>query len=277
MYFYKLIWKKIDMTRKIIISLILIIYFSVVLFSSDSVPILLMGKIKCNKKPIGINFQLVDEKGRITKSASNSNDGVFQQTLQSGYQYNTYFEGYILDSPESSLNIPPYQKYVEIQKDFSLKKLEPNLKLYSIVAFKSNDSVLTNEGIKQLTKLKEFIRSQSNLRMDFEIRISTLDCYFKSKKYKIDVMVKNKIKTKTMTLTPEKQSIMMIEARKNSINNYLSELKINSRNIIFTDESVINKNEKKVPIYDKKNKKSITVDDLFPENLTITIAKLYKF
>jgi hypothetical protein len=265
----------IKMRKKITILFILFLYCSSLLISGDSVPILLVGKIKNNNKPLGINFQFVDENGRISKSRSNSNEGEFQQTLQSGFEYSVYFEDYILDSPVNSIVIPPYKEYVEITKDFAVKKLEANLSLCKVNAFKSNDSALSDEGKHQLTHLKELIKSQPKLQIDFQIKISSVDCFFKSKKGTINVIVKNKSKKKSVTISPENQSIMMIEARKNAIKNYLSDLKINLRNFTFIDENIINKNDKKIPIIEKKSKKSST--NLILDNMSIVIIKVFKF
>jgi hypothetical protein len=263
------------MLKTNIILLLLLLLFNNILVSSDNVPVLIKGKIKNINIPIGINFQFVDENGRVTKSRSNSNEGEFQQVLQSGFEYSVYFEDYILDSPINSLVVPPYDKYVEIGKDFSVKKLEANLNICKVNTFKPNDSLLSDQGKHQLTHLKELIKSQPKLQMDFIIKISTIDCFFKTKKVNINAIEKNKPKKKSITLTPENQSVMMIEARKNSIKYILSELKINLRNISFAEESIINKNDKKIPKIDKKTKK--ITSDFIPENMIITIAKVFKF
>lgn len=263
------------MQRKLIIILILVLSFKIILISADNVPILLIGKITNNNKPLGINFQLVDENGKVTKSRSNSNEGEFQQTLPSGLNYSVYFEDYILENPQNSFVIPPCKEYIEIKKDFAVKKLETNLVICNVNAFKTNDSALSEEGRHQLIHLKELIKSQPKLQMEFLIKISTIDCFFKPQKGTINILVKNKSKTKSITISPEKQSVLMNEGRVNSIKNFLSEFKINLRNFTFVDESVINKNDKKIPKIDKKSKKKSA--DLIIENMNISISKVFKF
>ncbi|HRP02782.1 MAG TPA: hypothetical protein PLE30_09065 [Candidatus Kapabacteria bacterium] len=255
--------------NKLKISLIniLIIASALSLWAQSNVPILITGHIKFAGTPIGTDLRIVDADGKDYQLKSNK-DGTYQQVLNSGKEYNVFFEGYLLDNKANQINIAASKDYKELTYDFNVVKLDAGLELANLGAFESNQSKLSNKAINELNNLKELTKSQRAF-ITFDFIIKTNDNNFKVKSEKVKVEVKGKSKTKTVKLSVDAQRQKLFAEREEELYTKLAELKINKRNVnIIHDNSPMPKATKS-----KSKSKNNTITD---NNLIIKINKVSK-
>ncbi len=236
----------------------LLIVVATNIYAQDSVPILITGHINYNGKPVGTDIRIVDENGDSYKVKANSTDGSYQQSLKSGQKYHIFFNNYLIENGNNSIDIAPTSEYKEFTFNYNLIKVDAGYQVFKSIGFEKNKSTLTKEGIQYLKDLKELAKSQNSV-IYFDIVISTQDSDFKPKKEKVSEIVKGKTKLKNVTISVIDQSKRLYEEREKVLIDKLNELKINKRNCnIIYDNSVLTTNNTKIKSSNKSKVQSIT-------------------
>lgn len=133
------------------------------------------------REPIQTTVYFVDDAGDIIKAQSEIN-GQYSIVLPSGKDYVVVTEGYIALNTENILSIPKKKEYQEITMNMELNTISKGDVICTANAFTSNSNVINDEGLLQLLKLKQFLISNSNVKLN--IYISAEDTYFAGKKGK---------------------------------------------------------------------------------------------
>lgn len=133
------------------------------------------------REPIQTTIYFVDDAGDIIKAQSEIN-GQYSIVLPSGKDYVVVTEGYIALNTENTLSIPKKKEYQEITMNMELNTISKGDVICTANAFTSNSNVINDEGLLQLLKLKQFLISNSNVKLN--IYISAEDTYFAGKKGK---------------------------------------------------------------------------------------------
>lgn len=151
------------MVSSLVILFVLMFMNASVATADDGIPIVIKGKVtdKFSGKPTELEMVFVSEDGSKTKCNPNILDGHYQQVLTSGKSYTVYFVHFDVAREMYSINIPIYESYQEIERDWQVKKLAVGNHIYDDNAFLDGSAELSPEGIliiKQFSNILKFNR-----------------------------------------------------------------------------------------------------------------------
>lgn len=149
------------------------------------------------REPIQTTIYFVDDAGDIIKAQSEIN-GQYSIVLPSGKDYVVVTEGYIPLNTENILSIPKKKEYQEITMNMELNTISKGDVICTANAFSSNSNVINDEGLLQLLKIKQFLTSNSNVKLN--IYISAEDTYFAGKKGKKEHSMESLLDKRASTL-----------------------------------------------------------------------------
>ena len=246
-------------------------------YSNTGVVILINGKIinTENGKPIAAKVKFIDENGKVHSSSSNSNDGVFQQVLPSGFTYSVFIQGWLTNKELSKIVVPKYSEYAELGYEFRVTELKKGLIISATNFFEKNSDVIKPDAIETLKSIKGLNSTQSGLV--FEATINSGDSYFQKKTVKESYTEKGRKKTRNVVLTPEKQLNELLDKRKEKLISMLNELQIQQNNVNIKTELIVHPPKPKAKVKTKSKSKVISTDEIFADNLIIRIDKVMKF
>lgn len=268
--------------NKLAIFLFIIISFSFCAYSQQSQKnvILLQGKIVDiqSGEGIGTGIQFVDKNGKKIQLRSLGGSGNFQQVLNPNETYTVMFKDYLWAESIKSYTTPNVNEYLEVAKEFKVKKIYTGMELSRFNAFSSNESKLHTGNLSYMYELRDFL--SYNPKVNVVITISTSDSYFKS--YKKNVPIEGsskKKKTKSVTVTAEEQLKELANTRIIAFKEFMRTNNIPERLASF--ETVIKAGspaQTKTKDSSKKDKKSkqsasVTKDSSAP-NVVITVGKI---
>ena len=163
----------------------------VALSVQDGVPILLRGKVidKFSKKPTDVKMTFTDKAGKNFSVTPNIIDGHYEQVLISGNSYSVTFMHYNVARETFFIDIPFYEEYVEIDRNWEIKKLDLNNVIYEENAFLENSSELSPDGIALLKKLGTILKFNRGVKFQFNISTEQMPT-------KDNVVVKDKKQSK---------------------------------------------------------------------------------
>ncbi|MBX3043033.1 MAG: hypothetical protein KIT33_02195 [Candidatus Kapabacteria bacterium] len=244
---------------------------------SNSV-VLVQGKLinKSNNKPIGTKIKFIDDEGKEITSSSNSGEGDFQIVVPSGKKYDVIIEGWLQEKDIQKIDIPVYNSYSELGYEFLLTPLKQGISLASGAFFEKNSEKFNSNFDEVVSELKKLLKHQKGIIL--EAKISSADSYFKSYKVKENYLdKKGKKKVRDKTVTTEVQLNDLLDKRKLALEEILSSHNIPLKSVNISTELIVNPPKPKVKVKTKGKNKSVSLDELFSENLIITIAKVMKF
>lgn len=118
-----------------------------------------------------LTMMFEDSEGNKFKIYPDVTNGKYQQVLNSGVSYKVSFLHYDVFRESFSLEIPFSDKYLEIEKNFQIRRLIPNLTLYDTNIFLKGSAELTPEGAELVANI---IRAASYSRgAEFQFIISS--------------------------------------------------------------------------------------------------------
>ncbi|MBM2815412.1 MAG: hypothetical protein HW421_2174 [Ignavibacteria bacterium] len=247
--------------------LIIIIVTSSILISAAGHVVLLEGKATDinTGQDLKIKIYFVDSFGKRIPFQTNSKDGKYSQTFNSGDTYLIIAEKYLPAAEDRVYFLVSHAEYLEIRKDFKFTKLEEGLKITSFNSFHPNETTITPEAKETLQWFKHYIAV--NKTVNFIFTLNSSDSYLPPTTKKVDVQVKGKTKTKTVKVTTEERLKIFLNERIEVLKNYLSNNDIPLRNIEFRTITKAGK----APATGKKKK---TQEQHPVDNLTITSGKV---
>jgi hypothetical protein len=232
---------------------------------------LVKGKITdaTSGKPIGTTIGFADSKGKIIKCKSNSADGTFQQSIRLGELYTVVIKGYYDPDGFDEIDLRTTKKYEEIAKDYTLSEIKPGAVLMEFDGFRQNEAELNEMAREHLLLLKPF--KEINFGADFEIKVSTIDSWFKSTKKKVEkVNSKGKKYKKTVKVSSKEQLQELLDKRISAIESYFELKEVRMRDKTLTaDLQVVEPKKKQIKKKKQKGKGYTYVD---PEYVTITVT-----
>lgn len=258
--------------------ILLLIFFTSLSGLYSGVVVLVNGKLTniTNKKPIATKINFVSTENKVYTAASNSNDGTYQVVLQSGMDYYVVVEGWLPQAESRFITIAPHNEYAELGYDFQVEQLKKGITILSGNFFEKNSANIPADVKEKFHILKNLFKEQKGL--SFEAVIKSSDSYFKSKKVKETYEHKGKKKTRMATVTSEIQLNELLDKRKQALMDILQEFEIPLKSVnIKTELIVLPSGKEKSRVKTKTKKKSISVEELFSENLSIKIDKVMKF
>lgn len=141
---------------------------------NDGIPIVIKGKVtdKFSGKPTELEMVFVSEDGSKIKCNPNILDGHYQQVLTSGKSYSVYFVHFDVAREIYNLNIPHYEKYEEVERNWQAKKLAVGNKIYSDNAFLNGSAELSPEGIIIIKQLSNILKFNRGAKFDLIVSLS---------------------------------------------------------------------------------------------------------
>jgi len=237
--------------------LFLVFVFQSIAFDGKDL-VLIHGQVKDSEtnKPIGVTIVFFSQSGKQIQAKSNSSDGSYQQVLQAGEKYYIVFRDYVLVGENPELELDKKGKYTEIEKNFTVRKIEPGLPVCSFNPFKPNLPDLTTYDFICLNELKTFL--ENNPKVNVIITINTHDSNPKPFDKKVTYLdSKNKTKTKKVKVSTAEQLQELADKRINAIKSLLNSMNISQRKVSFETDIKADIVEKKVT--DKKKTKTQNV------------------
>jgi hypothetical protein len=239
--------------------------------------VLVNGKLlnQSNNKPVATKIKFIDIDGKVNSAASNSEDGSYQIVVQSGKDYGIVVEGWLPSNEMQRISIPAFTEYSELNYDFSLVQIKKGLILSAGNFFEKNSNKIKPEGLEQFQNIKNLLTEQKGLV--FEALIRSGDSYFKKKTYNETYKIKGKTRTRKATLTTESQLLELLDKRKSALIEILETNNIPLKSVNIKVELQVRdpqKNSSKIKT--NKKSKSFTIEEVFSENLTISIDKVIK-
>lgn len=158
---------------KTLTTLLTILFLSVFsLQSQDLGTRILKGKIvdKNTGKPLDVDIQFEDSKGKKFKIKSNSLTGNYEQLLNSNETYIITFLRFDVLRDETEIKItPPDTSFDPQMQDFEVLILSPGAELFDYDLFESKSPEISENGMKQLERLKKIMRFNGALNINIEI------------------------------------------------------------------------------------------------------------
>lgn len=158
---------------KNIITLLLIALLSAFsLQSQDLSTRILKGKItdKNSGKPLDIEIQFEDSKGKKFKIKSNSLTGMYEQLLNSNETYKITFLRWDILRDETEIKIIAPDASFEPQiQNFEVLVLTLGAELFDFNLFESASADISPKGMEELERLKKIMRFNGALSINIEI------------------------------------------------------------------------------------------------------------
>jgi hypothetical protein len=184
-------------------------------------------------KPISTTIFFENENGKRISSKSNISDGVYQAILTPGVNYTVFFKDYLEASGEIEINLPNVKSYTELNRSFTVSKIEEGLELMRTNVFKVNETTLTGPYAVYFGNLKSFMNT--NLNVGIVLTIHTHDCSFKPKTLTESYTdAKNKKKTRKITVTVQQQAESLAQSRMAILKEYFIANKIPEKRITWS-------------------------------------------
>jgi hypothetical protein len=238
--------------------------------------VLVQGKVTDNEtgKPLGITIVFTNMGGKKIQVKSNSTDGTYQQVLQSGEAYAIQFKDYVLVEDVNLLELQKSEKYMELTRNFKVRKIAVGMNLCNCNAFSSNRSDIALKNINCFNEAKDFLTD--NPKVNLLVTVHTHDSHFKASKKKVPFTdKKGKIKNKTVTVTPGELLDELADSRIRALKDFFKTLNISERRIIFekdTKSALTSEKTLKTKSGKKEKVKKIESDNL--PNVYIRIGKI---
>lgn len=155
-------------------ALVFMAFFYTGYASNGGIPILIKGKVTdvFSGMPTKLEMVFVDEEGSKIKCLPNILEGHYEQVLTSGKTYTVYFVNYDVARELYSINIPDFERYEEVNKDWKVKKLAQGNSIYNDNVFLRGSAELSPQGIviiKQFSNILKFNRGAK-----FDLMVSLL-------------------------------------------------------------------------------------------------------
>ncbi|MGE5480848.1 MAG: carboxypeptidase-like regulatory domain-containing protein [Chloroflexota bacterium] len=199
--------------------------------------------------PVGATMQFTDRTdGKKFNVKSNSKDGSYQQPLLGGRTYDVLFKGYLPIEREVYVEIPPYKTYTEINRDFTVQKLDPGVAIYSDDAFNNDEYKLNDRGLALLRQVKDLILFQGNITFKISVRSLDVKKLPTTRTVVEQVKVKGKMKEKKKTV-----KIPANEAREEFIRKRIEELRTAAKSLGIRENSLSFEIEPPIPLDKKGN------------------------
>ncbi len=137
--------------------------------ASESIPVLLKGKVldKFSNKATDVTMTFIDKNGKKFSVTPNIIDGHYEQILMSGNQYEVRFFKWDVARETFIINIQDTEEYIEIVKDFSIKRLDLNNEIYSDDFFIANSAEISPAGIALINQLSEILKFNRGAKLQF--------------------------------------------------------------------------------------------------------------
>jgi hypothetical protein len=218
---------------------------------------------------IGTTIGFYNSKGKMLKCKSNSSDGTFQQSIKLGDIYTVVIKGFYDKDGFDEIDLISTKKFVEIVKDYKLTQIVPGTVLMEIDAFTKNTTELNEVAREHLLLLKPF--KEINFGADFDIKISSIDSWFKNTKKKVEkTNSKGKKYKKTVKVKTKEQLQELLDNRIAIVENFFKENKVSTRDKTITpDLQVVSPKKKQIK---KKKTKGKGYEYIDPEYITITVT-----
>lgn len=162
----------------------LIFLFTVILISSalaqEANTVLVSGMLykSDTREPIQTKLFFVDDSGETIKTQSEIN-GQYSINLPLGKEYMLVTEGYSTLIDDTCFIIPKKYEAQQLVVNVEVSNISKGDVLCTANAFTSNSNVINASGLHQLLKMKQFLKTNSKVKLN--IYISAEDTYFNPK------------------------------------------------------------------------------------------------
>lgn len=138
--------------------------------------ILVKGKVidENSLQPVGTDIEFRHSNGKKIKIQSNSISGQWEQILPEG-NYTVILYSWNVARKIDEMEVPAATKYKEIQKDFTVKRMLPNDKIFQLSAFDSASENFHGIAKSEIESLKEVMKF--NRAVEFTVYVNASDMF----------------------------------------------------------------------------------------------------
>lgn len=158
--------------KRVYFVMLFTLLFSSLIFSQDSSTRIVKGKVidKTTGKPVGLEIQFEDPRGKKFKIKSDSNTGEYEQLLNSNEKYTlTFISPEVLRDETEFVPSPPDASFEPQVQNFEVFLLNPGVVLADYNMFDKNSTEISKKGMEELEKLKKMMRINRALYLKIEI------------------------------------------------------------------------------------------------------------
>ena len=245
--------------------------------STGDAVILLQGKVlDKHGKPVGTTIYFDNNNGKKISTKANSNDGLYQQILTPGKKYVVYFKDYVETSGYIEIEMPATKTYTELNRSFTVAKIEEGMELMRTNIFNPNESTLRGDYNSYFSSLRNFMNT--NLNIGVVLTVHVHDCNFKSKTTKEQYKdSKNRTKYRKTTITPAQQAEQLAQARIAELRSYFQTIKIPEKRISFDTDLTFSKPKLASKTKTKKKKENVSEASVnYLPNVIATVGQIKK-
>ncbi len=123
-------------------------------------------------KPVGheMDMVLISEKtGRKFVVKVNSATGEYLQPLESGQRYSITFSSYAIYRKQTSIEIPPMQKFKELTFNFTVRSLQEGEPVAEVRAFDAGSSQLRSDAREAIDRVIALLKENRQMRIVVEL------------------------------------------------------------------------------------------------------------
>jgi hypothetical protein len=123
-------------------------------------------------KPLGheMDMVLISEKtGRKFVVKVNSATGEYLQPLESGQRYSIIFSSYAIYRQQTSIEIPPMQKFKELTFNFTVRSLQEGEPLAELRAFDPGSSQLRSDAREAIDRVITLLKENRQMRIVIQL------------------------------------------------------------------------------------------------------------
>ncbi|RMF35564.1 MAG: hypothetical protein D6747_02340 [Chlorobiota bacterium] len=123
-------------------------------------------------KPLGYEMDMViisEKTGKKFVVKVNSATGEYLQPLESGQRYSILFSSYAIYRKQTSIEIPPLQKFKEVTFNFTVRSLQEGEPLAEVRAFAAQGAELTTEARAAIERVLGLLKENRQMRVVVEL------------------------------------------------------------------------------------------------------------
>jgi len=143
---------------------------SMSLFAQSEIVVLLKGTIKeqVSGTPVEAEISFRDEADSPVRAKSDK-QGNYQAVLKPGQKYTVIFTGQNILREIMQFSLDPVDKYTEIRKDFSVRKVVEGAELFNGFAFQKGSTSLTDEGQNKIKEIIDILNKNRSMTIKISV------------------------------------------------------------------------------------------------------------
>lgn len=140
------------------------------LVAQNDIVVLLKGTIKeqGSEAPVEAEISFRDQADNPVRAKSDK-QGNYQAVLKPGQKYTVIFTGQNILREIMQFSLDPVEKYTEIRKDFTVKRVVSGLELFNGFAFEKGSTALTTDGQEKMKEIIDILNKNRSMTIKIAV------------------------------------------------------------------------------------------------------------